>query len=225
MKKLFLMGRSEAGKTSLTQALKGEELHYEKTQYTITDDDTIDSPGEYAESKRFSVGLACFSFEADVVGIVQAADEPYNLFSPCLGAFILRPIIGIITKTDSPYANIPMVKQWLINSGCQRIFLVNNVTREGIDELIEYLADDPVPLTLEQANRDYHFQFTPGLYQIFIVKVDCPLSRDSIKVLEEKILHTLCTALRPVCSDMEVCFTGSRAYSCLLYTSDAADEL
>ena len=34
MKKIFLMGRSEAGKTSLTQALKGEELHYHKTQYT-----------------------------------------------------------------------------------------------------------------------------------------------------------------------------------------------
>ena len=74
MKKIFLMGRSEAGKTSLTQALKGEELHYVKTQYTTTEDDTIDSPGEYAESKRFSVGLACFSFEADVVAIVQAAD-------------------------------------------------------------------------------------------------------------------------------------------------------
>ena len=27
MKKLFLMGRSEAGKTSLTQILHGEELH------------------------------------------------------------------------------------------------------------------------------------------------------------------------------------------------------
>ena len=66
MKKIFLMGRSEAGKTSLTQALKGEELHYIKTQYTNSNDDTIDSPGEYAESKRFSVGLACFSFEADV---------------------------------------------------------------------------------------------------------------------------------------------------------------
>ena len=46
MKKLFLMGRSEAGKTSLTQALKGEELHYTKTQYTTTDANTIDSPGE-----------------------------------------------------------------------------------------------------------------------------------------------------------------------------------
>ena len=151
MKKLFLMGRSEAGKTSITQALKGEELHYRKTQYTDMTDDTIDSPGEYAESKRFSVGLACFSFEADVVAIVQAADEPYNLFSSGLHCFILRPIIGIITKIDSPYANISMVRQWMENIGCERIFLINNVTREGIDELMEYLEEDLPYLTLEQA--------------------------------------------------------------------------
>ena len=92
MKKVFLMGRSEAGKTSLTQALKGEELHYHKTQYTNSNEDTIDSPGEYAESKHFSVGLACFSFEADVVAIVQAADEPFNLFSDGSRCFLLRPL-------------------------------------------------------------------------------------------------------------------------------------
>ena len=102
MRKVFLMGRSEAGKTSLTQALKGEELHYVKTQYTNTADDTIDSPGEYAESKRFSVGLACFSFEADVVAIVQAADEPFNLFGDSSRCFIQRPLIGIITKILVP---------------------------------------------------------------------------------------------------------------------------
>jgi ethanolamine utilization protein EutP len=151
MKKLFLMGRSEAGKTSLTQALKGEELHYVKTQYTNTSEDTIDSPGEYAESKCFSVGLACFSFEADVVAMVQAADEPYNLFGPGGRSFILRPLIGIITKVDSPYANIPMVRQWLVNAGCERIFLINNVTREGIDELMEYLSEELPVLTLQQA--------------------------------------------------------------------------
>ena len=151
MKKLFLMGRSEAGKTSLTQALRGEELHYVKTQYTNTEGNTIDSPGEYAESKRFSVGLACFSCEADVVAIVQAADEPFNLFSASLRSFILRPLIGVITKIDSPYANIPMVKQWMINAGCERIFLVDNATRAGIRELIEYLEEDLPPLTLEQA--------------------------------------------------------------------------
>ena len=151
MKKMFLMGRSEAGKTSLTQALKGEELHYIKTQYTYSEDDTIDSPGEYAESKRFSVGLACFSFEADVVAIVQSADEPFSLFSDSSRSFIQRPLIGIITKIDSPYANIPMVRQWLINIGCERIFLINNVTREGVDELLEYLEEDEPHVTLEQA--------------------------------------------------------------------------
>lgn len=151
MKKIFFMGRSEAGKTSLTQALKGEKLHYVKTQYTNTEDNTIDSPGEYAESKRFSVGLACFSFEADVVAMVQAADEPFNLFGPGSRSFIQRPLIGIITKTDSPYANIPMVRQWLVDVGCERIFLVNNVTREGIDELLDYLQEDLPRLTLSQA--------------------------------------------------------------------------
>ena len=153
MKKLFLMGRSEAGKTSLTLTLRGEELHYVKTQYTSSGDDTIDSPGEYAESKCFSVGLACFSFEADVVAVVQAADEPFNLFSASLRSFILRPLIGIITKIDSPYANIPMVRQWMINAGCERIFLINNVTRDGIDELLEYLAEDLPRLTIEEARH------------------------------------------------------------------------
>ncbi len=145
------MGRSEAGKTSLTQALKGEELHYVKTQYTSSEDNTIDSPGEYAESKSFSVGLACFSFEADVVAVVQAADEPFNLFSASLRSFILRPLIGIITKIDSPYANIPMVRQWMMNAGCERIFLINNVNREGIGELMSYLEGDLPQLTLAQA--------------------------------------------------------------------------
>ena len=133
MKKIFLMGRSEAGKTSLTQALKGEKLHYVKTQYTNTDDDTIDSPGE------------------NVVAIVQSADEPFSLFGYGSNAFILRPLIGIITKIDSPYANVPMVRQWMLNAGCERIFLVNNVTGEGIDELRAFLNEDVPKLSLEEA--------------------------------------------------------------------------
>ena len=151
MKKMFLMGRSEAGKTSLTQALKGEELHYVKTQYTTREDHTIDTPGEYAESKHFSVGLACFSFEADVIALVQAADEPFNLFGCNLQSFIRRPLIGVITKIDSPYANIPMVTQWMENAGCERIFLINNATREGIKDLLEYLEEDLPSMTLEEA--------------------------------------------------------------------------
>lgn len=161
MKKLFLMGRSEAGKTSLTQALKGEELRYIKTQYTTTEDTTIDTPGEYAESKHFSVGLACFSFEADVIALVQAADEPFNLFGEGLHSFIQRPLIGVITKIDSPYANVSMVRQWMTNAGCERIFLVNNTTGEGISELLEYLEEDLSPLTMQEAKQKQDLGLNP----------------------------------------------------------------
>ncbi len=147
------MGRSEAGKTSLIQALKGEELHYIKTQYTSAEDGLIDTPGEYSETKYFSAGLACFSFEADAVALVQAADEPYNLFGASLHTFIQRPLIGIITKTDSPYANVPMIRQWMEDAGCDRIFLVNNVSREGIDELMAYLREDLPELSLDEARE------------------------------------------------------------------------
>ncbi|MCR4743767.1 MAG: EutP/PduV family microcompartment system protein [Lachnospiraceae bacterium] len=151
MKKLFLMGRSEAGKTSLTQAMKGEELHYEKTQYTYSHETTIDTPGEYAETKTASVGLACFSFDADVIGMLCAADEPFSVFGNNLNCCINRPLIGIITKIDSPLANVEKVEQWMLNAGCERVFPVSNKTREGIDELLDYLEADRAPISLEEA--------------------------------------------------------------------------
>lgn len=151
MKRLFLMGRSEAGKTSLTQALRGEKLHYHKTQYTYADGDTIDTPGEYSESKQVGVGLACFSFESDVVAILIAANEPFTVFAPNCNAFLNRPLIGVITKINEPNANVPMVRQWLEECRCERIFLVDNATGEGIPELRAYLEEDVPAISLEEA--------------------------------------------------------------------------
>ena len=85
------------------------------------------------------------------MAIVQAADEPYNLFGQSLHTFIQRPLIGVITKTDSVYANVPMIRQWMNDAGCERIFAVNNVTGEGVSELMDYLSEDTERLTLEQA--------------------------------------------------------------------------
>lgn len=152
MKKLFL-GRSEAGKTTIAQLLKGEKPAYKKTQYTYAGEDVIDTPGEYSESKEIGVGLACFSFESDVVAIVAAADEPFCLFEPNCNAFLNRPLIGIVTKIDSPCANVPMVAQWLRNCCCERIFYLNNMTGEGLDSLKEYLDGDVKRLSLEEAKE------------------------------------------------------------------------
>jgi len=151
MKKMFLMGRSEAGKTSLVQALKGEELHYEKTQYVNSEETIIDSPGEYSETKNCGHALACFSFEADVIALLMAADEPYTLFNPACQSFFNRPLIGIITKIHAPHANLPMVRSWLEMAGCERVFEVDSATREGLDQLQAYLSEDIPPQTLRQA--------------------------------------------------------------------------
>ena len=50
MRKIIFIGRSEAGKTTRTQALKGETITYHKTQYVNNYDVIFDTPGEYAET-------------------------------------------------------------------------------------------------------------------------------------------------------------------------------
>ena len=82
MRKIIFIGRSEAGKTTLTQALKGEHITYQKTQYVNNYDVIIDTPGEYAETKTLGGALAVYSYEADVVGLLLSATEPYSLYPP-----------------------------------------------------------------------------------------------------------------------------------------------
>ena len=58
MRKIIFIGRSEAGKTTLTQAMKGKKIVYHKTQYINHYDVIIDTPGEYAETKELAGSLA-----------------------------------------------------------------------------------------------------------------------------------------------------------------------
>jgi ethanolamine utilization protein EutP len=44
-----------------------------------------------------------------------------------------------------------MIRQWMENTGCDRIFEVNNKTREGIDELLAYLNDDLPSISMDEA--------------------------------------------------------------------------
>ena len=44
MRRLVLVGRSECGKTTLKQVLRGEKITYQKTQYVSQYDVLIDMP-------------------------------------------------------------------------------------------------------------------------------------------------------------------------------------
>lgn len=142
MKKIILVGRSEAGKTTLTQALKGEKIQYNKTQYVNCFDVIIDTPGEYLQTKNLGSGLAMYTFEADVVGILMSATEPFSLFPPCVTPVCNRRVIGIVTKINSPYANIKQAEEWLRLAGCKDIFKVDSTTGEGVWQILEYLKED-----------------------------------------------------------------------------------
>ena len=78
MRRVILIGRSEAGKTTLKQALEKRPLQYEKTQAVDFSDFIIDTPGEYAQGRRLSAALAVYSYEADIIGLTVQANEAFS---------------------------------------------------------------------------------------------------------------------------------------------------
>ena len=141
MKKIILMGRSECGKTTLTQALKGDVIHYHKTQYINHYDVVIDTPGEYAENASLAKALALYTYEADVVGLLLSAIEPYSLYAPNITGMANREVIGIVTQIDRSRADPQRARRWLQLAGCKQVFFVSSQTGEGIPQLLEHLRE------------------------------------------------------------------------------------
>lgn len=167
MKKLMLLGRVAAGKTTLTQALRGEEIKYYKTQYVNYLDTVIDTPGEYTERRETSGALALYAYEADVVGLVLSANEPYSIFSPCLTSMVNRETIGIITGIDKPDANVKRVENWLRIAGCKKIFPVSSITGEGIEALAKFLQEDmPNKAKTQQKTQIKQVKLQPKVNQL-----------------------------------------------------------
>lgn len=153
MKKIVLMGRSESGKTTLTQAMKGEKIHYHKTQYVNNFDVIIDTPGEYAQTKNLGHALALYTYEADVVGLLCSSTEPYSLYPPCVTSCCNRDVIGIVTKIDAPNGDPDRAERWLRLAGCRTVFRVNSKSWEGIPDILMYLREpgDVMPWEKEEA--------------------------------------------------------------------------
>lgn len=135
------MGRSETGKTTLTQALKGDTITYHKTQYVNNLDVIIDTPGEYAQTAKLGRALALYTYEAQIVGLLLSSTEPYSLYPPCVTSQCNREVIGIVTKINDEKGNPDRAEKWLRLAGCTKIFRVDSVTGEGIPEILLYLKE------------------------------------------------------------------------------------
>lgn len=140
-KKVMLVGRSGAGKTTICQYLNNQELLYNKTQYVqVMGENMIDTPGEYTE-RRFRYGsLQVTSTDAQVILFVKDATEAGSMFAPGFAAMFGKPAVGIITKKD--LADEEMLERaglLLRNAGVTKAFSVSAVSGEGFEELIEYI--------------------------------------------------------------------------------------
>lgn len=136
----MLIGPVQCGKTSLTQCLRGEPLHYQKTQAIAWSPESIDTPGEYLENRRFYSALLASACEAEVIALVLNADASCSPFSPGFTGPMNRPTLGIVTKSDiaSPQ-QISQVEGWLEQAGAQTVFITSAVTHTGLKEISTFL--------------------------------------------------------------------------------------
>lgn len=155
MRKIMFIGRSEAGKTTLTQAMKGNTITYHKTQYVNHYDVIIDTPGEYLQSKNLISALAVFTAEADVIGLLMDATEPFSLYSPNLTPVCNREVVGVVTKIDHWAAQPAQSAAWLELAGCKKIFYTSAYTGEGIADILSYLKEERDTLPWEEVKSKY----------------------------------------------------------------------
>ena len=96
-KRIILIGRSAAGKTTLCQRMNNEELKYHKTQtIEVVNQTMIDTPGEYLQRMWFRGALMVTAADADIIVFVQAATDTMNWFPPAYNTQFGKPAVGVI---------------------------------------------------------------------------------------------------------------------------------
>ncbi|ADQ14446.1 EutP/PduV family microcompartment system protein [Halanaerobium hydrogeniformans] len=143
MQKVILMGGTKAGKTTLLEVLKGKEFREidTRTQSLEFENKAIDTPGEYIENRHYYTALISAAQEAKVIALVADATADQYFFPPTFASIFSRPVIGIVTKIDDDEADVEYAKETLEMAGVSKIFLTSAVSREGLEELAEYLAE------------------------------------------------------------------------------------
>ncbi len=135
MRSILLVGSVGVGKTTLKQRLRGEDLSYAKTQALEVHDGVVDTPGEFLESRFYKHSLINASYDVDTVVLVQAADLRGTRFPPGFSTAFNREVIGVVTKCALADSRTDDAIGHLRLAGASRVFCVDSVTGDGIEEL------------------------------------------------------------------------------------------
>ncbi len=160
MKKLILVGKTQCGKTTLTQRIMNEDIKYHKTQaLDLVGKFIYDTPGEYLEKKFYRGALFVAAAEADLMVFMQSAtDKDTTYFPPMYSALFPKPIIGLVTKCDiaSP-EQIEAAKVALYEAGVpvEKVYVISSVTGEGFDVLLKEIeiSEDDIRMMREAEHQ------------------------------------------------------------------------
>ena len=139
-KKVILIGRSMAGKTTLCQYINHEDLNYHKTQTVqLLGGNMIDTPGEYLERGYLRGALTVTAVDADIIILVQQANEEGTMFPPGYASTYAKPCIGIVTKSDlGTEKQIENAVKYLKIAGAGEVFVTSSYEGTGFEELMQY---------------------------------------------------------------------------------------
>lgn len=143
MRRIVFIGTIGCGKTTLGQAIHGDELRYKKTQAVeIIGRDILDTPGEFLERADRRGALMMSTMDAEVIVFIESATETRSMFPPGYAGSFAKPVIGVVTKIDiADEEQIAKAERKLDFAGARTIFRVSSTTGEGLGELIRYLTE------------------------------------------------------------------------------------
>ncbi|WP_167958770.1 EutP/PduV family microcompartment system protein [Anaerosporobacter faecicola] len=143
MGKIIFMGRTGCGKTTLCQKLDQLELQYKKTQAVELYDQAIDTPGEYLENRTFYRALINTAVDARLLALLADPTVSDNFIPPAFAGTFAKELIGIITKMNLVKDPLTLKKaeNELRQAGVRKIFYVDTVDGDGIEELFQYIHE------------------------------------------------------------------------------------
>ncbi len=144
MKRVVFIGTVGCGKTTLGQAIHGDEIHYKKTQAVeIIGREILDLPGEFLERVDRRGALMMSTMDAEVVVFIESATEVRAMFPPEYAGSFAKEVIGVVTKIDlATEEQIENAEKKLRLAGARKLFRVSSVTGSGLEELVDYLSGD-----------------------------------------------------------------------------------
>lgn len=140
MKKIIFVGKTGSGKTTLCQKLDQMEIEYKKTQSVELYDNSIDTPGEFMENRRFYNAIITTAVDAKIIAIVYDATQEENYIAPGFASIFCKDVIGIVTKINkATKEQIIRACEMLEIAGTNKIFKIDTVDNMGLEPLFDYL--------------------------------------------------------------------------------------